>query len=170
MGRPKALVTDERGAWLPRAVQALSGGGCERVLVVLGAAAEQARPLLDEYDVTIVVAEDWADGMGSSLAAGLRYAEHGEETRCLVTLVDLPDVGPAVVRRVLEQPDDPSVLARAAYHARPGHPVLLGGDHWSGVLATSSGDRGARDYLAGQEVALVECGDLATGEDVDRPR
>jgi CTP:molybdopterin cytidylyltransferase MocA len=49
----------------------------------------------------------------------------------------------------------------------PGHPVLLGRDHWAGVVETSTGDRGARDYLASHEVALVECGDLATGADVD---
>ena len=31
----------------------------------------------------------------------------------------------------------------------------------------AAGDRGARDYLAAHEVVLVECGDLATGADVD---
>ena len=33
--------------------------------------------------------------------------------------------------------------------------------------AGASGDAGARDYLAGHDAALVECGDLATGADVD---
>lgn len=168
MGRPKALVSDERGSWLPRAVEALRDGGCERVLVVLGASAEQARPLLDSYDVTVLVAEDWEDGMGASLAAGLRYAEHGAESRCLVSLVDLPDVGADVVGRVNAVSVDRDALARAAYHGRPGHPVLIGRSHWAGVLATSAGDVGARDYLAAREVLLVECGDLASGEDVDR--
>ena len=56
---------------------------------------------------------------------------------------------------------------RAAYHGVPGHPVLIGSDHWAGVVATATGDRGARDFLAAHEVALVECGDLATGVDVD---
>jgi len=47
--------------------------------------------------------------------------------------------------------------------------VLIGADHWAGVAATASGDRGARDYLATHEVTLVECGDLASGRDVDSP-
>jgi CTP:molybdopterin cytidylyltransferase MocA len=59
------------------------------------------------------------------------------------------------------------VLARAAYDGVPGHPVLFGRDHWPGVLETAHGDRGARAYLAGRDVELVECGDLATGHDVD---
>ena len=35
-GMPKVLA--ERGAWLRAAVAALSGGGCDEVVVVLGAA------------------------------------------------------------------------------------------------------------------------------------
>ena len=58
-------------------------------------------------------------------------------------------------------------LARAAYDGVPGHPVLLGRDHWAGVNAAATGDRGARDYLATADVVLVECGDLASGRDVD---
>jgi CTP:molybdopterin cytidylyltransferase MocA len=31
------------------------------------------------------------------------------------------------------------------------------------------GDRGARDYLRAHEVALIECSDLGSGEDIDTP-
>ncbi len=163
MGKPKALVDD----WLVHAVETLAS--CEQVVVVLGAGADEARPLLDAHDLTIVVNPDWAEGMGSSLAVGLTHLEHGEATRCLVTLVDLPDVGPDVVRRLLDRPDTPDALARAAYDGTPGHPVLIGHDHWAGVIASVEGDQGARTYLAAHDVTLVECGDLATGADVDRP-
>ncbi|RLV47558.1 nucleotidyltransferase family protein [Nocardioides mangrovicus] len=162
MGRPKALVE----GWLAHAVATLAG--CDDVVVVLGAQAEDARPLLDPFDVTVVVAADWDEGMGASLAAGLAHVAHGGATRCLVTLVDLPDVGSDVVARLLAEPDQPDVLARAAYDGVPGHPVLLGREHWAGVLAISVGDRGARDYLRDHPPTLVECGDLATGVDVDQ--
>ncbi|NUT35078.1 MAG: nucleotidyltransferase family protein, partial [Hamadaea sp.] len=48
-------------------------------------------------------------------------------------------------------------------------PVLLGRKHWAGVRASATGDRGAREYLKAHaaEVALVECGDIADGRDVD---
>ena len=58
-------------------------------------------------------------------------------------------------------------LLRAAYDGVPGHPVLIGRDHWAGVVEGATGDRGARDYLAAHDTVLVECGDLATGADVD---
>ena len=86
-----------------------------------------------------------------------------------MSLVDLPDVDADVVRRVLDGGDTEDVLSRAAYDGVAGHPVVLGRGHWAGVEAVATGDRGARDYLSGREVRLVECGDLATGRDVDHP-
>ena len=163
MGGPKALVE----GWLVHAVGTLVD--CDHVVVVLGAAADEARPLLDAHAVTIVVNPDWEEGMGSSLSIGLGHVLHGDAARCLVTLVDLPDVGADVVRRLLDQPDTEDVLARAAYHGTPGHPVLIGRDHWAGVITSAEGDQGARAYLGAHRVTLVECGDLASGRDVDRP-
>ncbi|MCW2758128.1 MAG: hypothetical protein JWO46_1874 [Nocardioidaceae bacterium] len=161
MGKPKALVD----GWLPHAVESLAG--CDAVVVVLGAGADQARPLLHRHHVTVVVAADWADGMGASLAAGLAQVMQGDATRCVVTLVDLPDVGAPVVDRLLDQPDVAGVLARATYDGVPGHPVLLGRDHWAAIAATATGDQGAKDYLAAHPTVVVECGDLASGRDVD---
>ncbi len=162
MGGPKALV----GTWLVNAVAALRDGGCARVVVVLGASADEARPLLDGYDVELVVAENWDEGMGASLRTGLAVLG-GSEAASLVTLVDLTDVGAEVVERLLARQVSATTLARATYDGTPGHPVLLGRDHWPGVIASARGDRGARDYLAANEVELVECGDLATGLDTD---
>jgi len=169
MGTPKALVADDRGSWLVRGVTTLSEGGCRRVTVVLGAEAERAALLLEgvTQPPRIVVAEDWADGMGSSLRAGMRALTDSTDGFVMVSLVDLPDLVPEVVSRVFAAAGGPAALARASYDGVPGHPVLFGRDHWPGVLETAHGDNGARDYLAGREVVLVECGDLATGRDVD---
>ena len=169
MGMPKALVRDASGEpWLLRGVETLREGGCEDVTVVLGAAADEAAALLDGAGVDVVVAADWAEGMGASLRAGLASLD-AEVEAVLVSLVDLPDVSADVVSRVLDAEVDNGVLRRAAYDGRPGHPVLLGRAHWPGVTASAIGDRGARDYLAESAVTLVECGDLATGQDRDTP-
>jgi molybdenum cofactor cytidylyltransferase/nicotine blue oxidoreductase len=168
MGTPKALVRDPDGtSWLRRAVAVLRAAGCEPVTVVLGAQAEDALPLLQDTGATAVVAADWDHGMSASLRAGLLAAEVTGADAVVVTLVDLPDVGEDVVRRVLADGPTPATLRRAAYAGRPGHPVVLGRDHWAGVLEETGGDRGARGYLATRDVELVECGDLASGADVD---
>jgi len=164
-GGPKALARDDDGtSWLLRAVQALRP--CEEIVVVLGAEARRASALLP-MSVSRIRADDWAEGMGASLRAGLEALARTDHDSVLVSLVDLPDVDAAVVCRVLDAAQGPTTLARAAYDGVPGHPVLLGRDHWAGVVASATGDRGARDYLASHDVELVECGDLASGVDVD---
>jgi CTP:molybdopterin cytidylyltransferase MocA len=178
MGGPKAMLRDGAGVpWVDRALGRLLDGGCDTVTVVLGAEAGEVQALLDEagwsHDeaVTVVVAEGWDEGMGASLRAGLSALEAAPAgvTAALVSLVDLPDVDEAVVRRVLGTGGGEDVLARASYAGVAGHPVLLGRGHWAGVLAVAAGDRGARDYLSGRDVRLVECGDLASGHDLDHP-
>jgi CTP:molybdopterin cytidylyltransferase MocA len=168
-GGPKALAHDADGrSWLRRAIEVLHEGGCPWVTVVLGAEAEAALPLLEGTRASFVVADDWEEGMSASLQAGLHSLD-GHQDAALVHLVDLPDVGPEVIRRLLEGGVGPSTLRRATYDGVPGHPVILGRGHWAGVHQLAFGDRGARDYRAQNAPELVECADLASGRDVDRP-
>lgn len=175
MGTPKVLLRDDAGVpRVARAIGALLDGGCDSVLVVTGASAQEATRLLDETGwsddpaVEVVVAKDWDEGMGASVRAGLSVAVATEASCALVSLVDLHDVGSDVVERVLAlAPDEAATLARASYDGRPGHPVLLGRHHWAGVIESVRGDVGARDYLATNRAVSVECGDLATGRDTD---
>jgi CTP:molybdopterin cytidylyltransferase MocA len=189
MGGPKALLRYPDGeAWVARAARILAEGGCHPVLVVLGASAEQVRPLVPDL-ARVLVAADWAEGMGASLGHGLTgllgqpeagqleagQLEAGPDgaterpVAALIGLVDTPGVTAAVVARMLAEATGPQVLARAGYAGVPGHPVLIGADHWRAAAEQATGDAGARGYLAGRPVTVVECGDLGSGEDVDRP-
>ncbi|MWV58274.1 nucleotidyltransferase family protein [Rathayibacter sp. VKM Ac-2754] len=166
-GGPKALRRTADGVpWLEHAVRRLEAVGCARVVVVLGAGAEEARPLVPA-GAEIVVATEWAEGLSASLRAGLAAAD-GDAA--LVTLVDLPDEPAAVGARLLERATDgPDTLARAVYGGRPGHPVLLGAAHWPAIAEGATGDSGARDVLRSRGAQEVECGDLASGLDDDGP-
>ena len=164
MGLPKALV----GGWLIRGIDVLLAAGCSPVVVVLGAAAEHARAMLQDRAVTVAVAVDWSDGLSASLRAGL-MALPVEVPAAVVTLIDLPDIGVKVVQRVLTNGADAATLSRARYNGRPGHPVVLGRAHWPGILATANGDFGARTYLDRHLPTLIECADLASGRDIDWP-
>jgi len=168
MGRPKALVRDPDGSsWLQHAVEVLFDGGCKGVTVVLGSGADEAVGLLDGLGVDVVIAHDWDQGMSASLRSGLEALAGSDAEAAVVSLVDLPDLTAAVVRRVLSEREGDEALARASYHGRPGHPVVLGRAHWQRVAGVATGDAGARDYLAEHDAVLVECGDLASGVDVD---
>jgi len=176
MGRAKALLDDPAGgSYVERGVRVLRAAGCDPVVVVLGAQAQEARSLVSGGvaggGTVVVEAADWAQGQSASLRAGLEAVAATAAESVVVLLVDLPDVGPEVVRRVraATAAAGPATLGRATYGGEPGHPVVLGHDHWAGVLELLAGDRGARDYLAAHQHTLVECGDLATGVDTDSP-
>ncbi|ADU46663.1 nucleotidyltransferase family protein [Intrasporangium calvum] len=194
MGRPKALLRPAEGGrtLAERAVAVLLEGGCDGVTVVVGAASDEVtaavRASFPEEDVVDVVrCADWSEGMGASLRAGLTAMRpHAQVQAVLVSLVDLPDLPAGAVHRVGRSGVGASsvevsgvgvsgvavgagCLSRAAYGGVPGHPTLIGRDHWAGVVAGARGDRGARDYLAVHDHVVVECGDLATGRDVDSP-
>ncbi len=176
MGRPKALVADDAGPWLERAVRLLLGAGCGRVLAVLGAsAAEAARLLPDDPRVSAVVATEWAEGVGASLRAGLEAAATVTDgignapSAALVTLVDLPWLEAEAFARVAGAGSGPADLRRAMYAGRPGHPVLIGRDHWAPLGESLAGDTGAGPYLAAHGAVAVDCSGLGGDRDQDEP-
>lgn len=167
MGGPKALVRDPSGvAWVVRAARLLFAAECSPVLVVVGAAADQVRAELTMEPVEVVEATAWTEGMGASLRAGLTTLRAPRVDAVLVVPVDVPGLTAPVLRRIAAA-GSRSALVRAMYGGQPGHPVLLGRDHWDGVVATARGDEGARAYLKQHEVVEIECSDLAEGADVD---
>ncbi len=166
MGTPKALIRDAAGVtWAARTARLLTEAGCSPVVVVVGAAADQVRAELSTEPVELVEATDWNEGMGASLRTGLTALPPTAGSVVVVT-VDVPGLTGEVVRRVVERAGE-DVLVRATYLGAPGHPVVIGRDHWDGVIASARGDEGARGYLRDHEVVLVECGDVGDGADVD---
>jgi CTP:molybdopterin cytidylyltransferase MocA len=163
-GMPKALVRYQGRLFVERAVQVLERAGCTPVIAVLGAQADEVRSLLP--GLTAVDNPDWASGMGSSLRAGLKALPSVESV--VVLPVDTPGVTAEAVRRLMAK-SSPKALLRAGYDGEPGHPVLIGHDHWAGVYALATGDAGAREYLRQNQPEVVPCGDISDGRDVDRP-
>ncbi|MFE3184313.1 NTP transferase domain-containing protein [Streptomyces violascens] len=170
-GRPKALLPHRGRPLVENAVRVLREGGCRTVYVVLGAAAEEVRARADLAGCVLVDNPDWAEGMGSSLRAGLEALAKSDEVpgAALVSLVDQPGIGAEAVTRVLAAHRSGDSLAAASYDGKRGHPVLFGADRWADIAASATGDRGARVYLKAHEaeIALVECGDIAEPYDID---
>jgi nicotine blue oxidoreductase len=167
---PKALAERDGRRWVDLALDVLRAGGCAPLAVVIGAAANEVRTAA-ALDVALVVENPgWAEGIGSSLRAGLSALAGTAATAAVVLLVDTPGITPAAVRRIAAGATG-STLAIATYAGQDGHPVLIGRAHWAGVAALATGDTGARAYLRAHPDAVrrIPCDDIATGEDVDTP-
>lgn len=168
-GGPKALARAEDGTpWLARAHDALRRGGCGAVVVVLGAGADEAMPLVPDGAIAVVAA-DAAEGLAETLRAGLAAARERDPAAVVIVPVDTPDLPGSAVARVIAagDPHPRSALVRAVYAGRPGHPVLVGADHLEALAGTLAGDVGAGPYLRAHRAVAIECGDLWHGRDVD---
>jgi CTP:molybdopterin cytidylyltransferase MocA len=176
-GQPKALVELNGQTLAERGVGLLRAGGADPILVVTGAV-----PL--ELDGTLTVDNpQWRTGMGSSLRAALQAlagAEPGpgagagadrDVGAVVVALADQPLVGAEAVARLIAAYRDGAGVAVAAYEGQPRNPVLLAREHWPEVIATATGDQGARTFLRAHPglVTLVECGDTGRPDDIDTP-
>ena len=122
----------------------------------------------------VTVADDWTEGMGASLRAGLTaLAEQAPQAAAaVIVLVDQPDLDPEAIRRVGAAAGSGSsvgVAAMAVYAGHRGHPVALGRSIWEEVAALAQGDRGARDWLAAHPDRVVEadCSGFGSDRDVD---
>jgi CTP:molybdopterin cytidylyltransferase MocA len=196
-GKPKALVAYGDQLLVERGLATLRAAGCDPIIIVLGAAAEevQARAHLtggrvgrdggedtvgrdggedtagrDGGEVTVIVNENWPTGMGSSLRCALTTLADTTAGAALVLLVDTPGVTAGAIARIVEHAG-PTALVTATYGGRRGHPVLLGRSHWAGIAELARGDVGARPYLVdhADQVVEVPCDDISDGADLDFP-
>ena len=173
LGRPKQLLTLDGRSLLRRTVEAATYAGCLPVLVVLGAHAEQlAGEVEDRADVQTVVNPRWAEGMGTSLAAGVAALEAAAPTvrAVVVLLCDQPYVSAEVVRALVETffVSGKAIVA-SEYGDVRGAPCLFARSLFP-ELAALTGDVGARKIIARQAAHHVAVVPFAGGqEDVDTP-
>jgi molybdenum cofactor cytidylyltransferase len=150
---------------LEHALDAMGRASIARFAVVLGASADEVLGAVDLHGAEPVICEDWREGQAASLRAGVESLRDAEAI--VVTLGDQPLITAAAIDRVAGASGDADG-ARATYDGRPGHPVLLGRPLLDAV-AGLRGDVGARDLLAGADLASVACEDVAEPTDVDTP-
>lgn len=173
LGQPKATVELGGITLAERGVRLLRDAGADPVLVVTGAVPVELPGTLSVHN------PQWASGMGSSLAVGLRALAGGAPgdgagngvAAVVIALADQPLIGPEAVRRLVAAHDAGATVAVAAYEGKPRNPVLIDRVHWATVLETAGGDTGARPFLRAHPdlVTLVECGDVGSADDIDTP-
>lgn len=144
------------------------------VIVVLGAGAAQIAPVLADLPLQVVVHEGWRDGMGGSLAAGVRAVQetHPRASGLLVMLADQPRLGTPLLEHLLDRhAQSPTRIIATAQARRAGPPALFPHADFA-ALAAASGPHGARDWLQHEatRVLLVEPGSCGADlSDIDTP-
>lgn len=156
-----------------RVVAAALASHLRPVVVVTGHEAEEVRAaladLVRDHDIRFVHNPDYAEGMSTSLRAGLAALPE-EIGGAAILLGDMPRVAADLVDRLAAaiSPEQGALIAVPVREGRRGNPVL-----WSrrffAELAAISGDTGARHLIGehGDAVAEVAVDDEAAFIDID---
>ena len=171
MGEPKQLLVFDGRPLLVRAVDAALASAAWPVVVVLGAHAEKIRPLLARHPVLISENPAWAEGMASSVRAGIATLQEFSRSldAALIAVCDQPAFSPDVIAAlVAAQHTTGRSIAAAHYRGRHGVPALFLREHFV-ALAALTGEAGARALLndAPERVAAVDL--PALDVDLDTP-
>jgi CTP:molybdopterin cytidylyltransferase MocA len=165
-GAAKQLAELDGRPLLEHALGAMAASGIDRMVVVLGAGAEEIAARVDLHGAEPLICDRWDEGQSASLACGL--AELSDCEAVVVTLGDQPRLSPVAIRRVIAARRRGADAVRSTYGGQPGHPVLLE-RRLLGRLRNVSGDHGARNLLLSVPTREVPCDDLGGGEYVDTP-
>jgi molybdenum cofactor cytidylyltransferase len=163
-GPGSKLTADLQGRpVLEHAIRAQCGvAELERVVVVLGARADEVLERVELGRAEVVVCPDWEQGQAASLRSGMEHlVDRLGADRVVVTLGDEPLIGSATIARFVAEPAG----TRALWNGRSGHPVVLGREHLD-AIRSQSGDHGARHLLG--DAKGIECADMGgAGSDID---
>ena len=174
----KALLPFQGRPLIEHILTQLRNGGCSSLSVVLGAQADEVMARAGLEGARAVVNPDWTTGMGSSFRRGAEsaLASDSDAAALLVALADQPGLSAAVVSRLIRC-HQPGRITAAGYRQagsaalHRGHPLVFSRDLAIAAAAQATGDAGAREFLRTNAslVDLVDCSDLADGQDVDTP-
>lgn len=175
MGQPKLLLSLAGRPILARALDGLRRTDVDEVVVVLGADADRIRREVSLTGVRAISNPDAAQGMSTSLRAGVRAAASTSEA-FLIVLGDQPFVDPATVNAILARRKSTEArILVPTYRGVRGNPVLIHRS-FSGEIEALTGDVGCRGLVRAHSAEVLEVPvedpgvliDLDTQEEVSR--
>jgi molybdenum cofactor cytidylyltransferase len=139
------------------------------VIVVTGFEAERVATALKDLGVEIAHNPDFAQGIGTSLRAGLRAVPPASEG-ALILLGDMPRVDASVLDALLAAfaANGTESICVPVHAGRRGNPVLWGRAYFPEMMRLS-GDRGAKQLmrLHPGKIVEVEVGTDSIFKDID---
>lgn len=167
-GSTKQLALLDGRPLIRVAVESILGYDVDEIVVVLGHDADAVRPALQGLPVRVIVNDRFAEGMATSLGAGVAALRAGIGG-ALVVLGDQPVPAGVVERLIARWRDDAADIVAPAYRGTRGNPVLFDAALFP-ELTRLRGDRGARDLIdASPARTTIVDFDFAAPPDVDRP-
>jgi len=166
-GKPKQLAIFQSEPLVRRIVTAANDAGCAPVVVVAGAV--QITPVLAGLPVSIIEHPNWSNGLGSSIAVGVRHAVTITAKLDAVILLscDQPFVNAAALRQLIQlHLENGKTIVASAYAKTLGIPALFDRSCF-GDLLQLRGDSGAKGIILARGHDVVPFNFPAAAIDID---
>lgn len=167
MGGPNKLMALFDGKPLVRrtAERALASKA-SGTIVVTGHQRERVRAALAGLDVTFADNPDFADGLSTSLKAGIAYLPE-DTAGAMIVLGDMPGVVPGDLDRLIDafRKAGGNSVVRASHQGKRGNPVLLPRALFP-AIAHLEGDTGARHLVEAEGLDVIDV-EIGEGASVD---
>jgi molybdenum cofactor cytidylyltransferase len=130
--------------------------------------AQRLGKILRDAGCNTVVCKNAAEGMGVSLAAGVRAAADADGW--VIALADMPFVRPETIAKIVKAMEQGAQIAAPAIGGKRGHPVGFSRAFFE-ALSSLSDDAGARELLKQHpdRIVLCEVDDPGVLQDIDQP-
>jgi molybdenum cofactor cytidylyltransferase len=137
-------------------------------IAVVRPRAQKLGKLLRDAGCNTVMCKNAGEGMGTSLAAGVRAAS--EADGWVVALADMPFLRPETIRVIAKALSEGAAIAAPSYRGQRGHPVGFA-RRFLEELSSLHGDLGARTLLDQHPdwVTAHEVDDPGVLRDIDKP-
>ena len=171
MGDSNKLLLDLHGKpMIARTVAAIAASAIVSITVVTGHNADNIKAALADERTTLVHNPHFAEGMSTSLKAGLA-ALPADADAALICLGDMPAVTPDAIGKLIAafNPTEGRAIIVPTFQGKRGNPVLFARAFFDEMRA-STGDTGARALLSAHADAVYEVEtDAGVLADADTP-
>jgi len=170
LGRPKQLLVTRGRSLLRYVVECADEGGCDPVIVVLGAREQEMLREIESTPAQPVINRNWKAGMHSSIQSAVESLPRlaPEARGALFLTCDQPRITPEVVRRIRERFDGRAGRIVACEYAQTvGIPALFERSLFS-ELSTLPGPGGAKSVMQAHPNDLLRLPWPDGAVDVDR--
>jgi CTP:molybdopterin cytidylyltransferase MocA len=170
MGAFKPLLPFGSGTVIEQVISTVRQAGIETIRVVVGWQADRLIPVLERLGVAWVMNERFAEGMYTSIQAGVHNLPTGVAAFFLLP-GDLPLVRSATLTRLIAEWDArPGGILYPCHEGRRGHPPLIASAYIPEILADTP-HGGLRGLLAhhAQDAHDIDVADSGVLMDLDTP-
>lgn len=171
MGQPKQLLPWGNKTLIEHQIQIRLQSG-QDVIVVLGGHSDKVLPVVEKLPVTVLLNNEWDDGMGSSIAYGIKMLnkKFPKADGVLISLLDQPLVTISHFEKMLSsfQSGYQQIIVSQSVSGWSGVPAIFDKFYFE-ELKKLKGKEGARKIINKHlsVVKNIECGNLL--EDIDTP-